>query len=154
NIFIEHGQLKVGDYGLSRRMSSSQGGEVTRGVGTPHYMAPEIKNGNYTRTIDIYACGVILFEMLTGHPPFAGETPGEVLMKQQLDNPDLTKCQPAFVPVLEKALDKNPVKRFATMTEFARAVEDAAVRAGAAPTRTAPPAPLPIIPPPNPAPQP
>jgi hypothetical protein len=126
-------------------MSGSQGGEMTRGVGTPHYMAPEIKNGNYTRTIDIYACGVILFEMLTGHPPFDGETPGEVLMKQQLDSPDLSKCPAAFVPVLEKALDKNPVKRFATMPEFARAVEDAAVRAGAAPTRTAPP------PPPEPA---
>jgi hypothetical protein len=156
NIFVEHGQLKIGDYGLSRRMSSSQGGELTRGVGTPHYMAPEIKNGNYTRTIDIYACGVILFEMLTGHPPFDGETPGEVLMKQQLDNPDLSKVQPAFVPVLEKALDKNPVKRFATMTEFARAVEEAAVRAGAVPTRSAPPqAPQPAAAAPaNPVPQP
>lgn len=146
NIFVEHGQLKVGDYGLSRRMSGSQGGEMTRGVGTPHYMAPEIKNGNYTRTIDIYACGVILFETLTGHPPFDGETPGEVLMKQQLDSPDLSKCPAAFVPVLEKALDKNPVRRFATMPEFARAVEEAAVRAGAPPTQSLPPVAAPPAP--------
>ena len=91
NIFIEHGHLKIGDYGLSRRMSGSERGEITRGVGTPHYMAPEIKNGNYGRSIDVYACGVILFEMLTGHPPFDGETPAEVLMKHQLDTPDLGK---------------------------------------------------------------
>src|SRR5438874_2875402 len=150
NIFVEHGHLKVGDYGLSRRMSSSQGGEMTRGVGTPHYMAPEIKNGNYTRTIDVYACGVILFEMLTGHPPFDGETPGEVLMKQQLDTPDLSKVPAAFVPVLHKALDKNPARRFATMTEFARAVEAAAVGSPGQPppvgsTLTAPP--VPAVPP-------
>ena len=72
-------------------MSGSERGEITRGVGTPHYMAPEIKNGNYGRSIDIYACGVILFEMLTGHPPFDGETPAEVLMKHQLDTPNLEK---------------------------------------------------------------
>src|SRR5262245_55884353 len=123
NIFIEHGQLKVGDYGLSRRMSSSERGELTRGVGTPHYMAPEIKNGNYGRSIDVYACGVILFEMLTGHPPFDGETPAEVLMKHQLDSPDLAKIPTQIRPVLERALQKDPTKRFQTMMELAKAVE-------------------------------
>jgi hypothetical protein len=125
NIFIEHGHLKVGDYGLSRRMSASERGEVTRGVGTPHYMAPEIKNGNYGRSIDVYACGVILFEMLSGHPPFDGETPAEVLMKHQLDSPDLARVPAAIRPVLERALEKDPAKRFGTVLEFARAVEGA-----------------------------
>jgi hypothetical protein len=142
NIFVENGQLKIGDYGLSRRMSGSQGGEVTGGVGTPHYMAPEIKNGNYTRSIDIYAAGVILYEMLTGHPPFEGETAGEVLMKQQLDTPDLTRLPPAFIPVLAKALDKSPAKRFGTMTEFARAVDAVSLtRPAAATTVVEPPPP-------------
>ena len=139
NIFIEHGHLKVGDYGLSRRMSSSERGEVTRGVGTPHYMAPEIKNGNYGRSIDVYACGVILFEMLTGRPVFDGETPAEVLMKHQLDAPDLGKVPAAIKPVLERALEKDPTKRFQSMMEFAKAVETVfggAARDGAGSTIT------------------
>jgi hypothetical protein len=123
NIFIEHGQLKIGDYGLSRRMSSSERGEATRGIGTPHYMAPEIKNGNYSRSIDVYACGVILFEMLTGHTPFDGETPAEVLMKHQLDLPDLSKIPDNLKPVLTRVLEKDPAKRFSSMLEFTRAVE-------------------------------
>ncbi len=124
NIFIEHGQIKIGDYGLSRRISGSEGGDLSRGVGTPYYMAPEIKNGNYTASIDIYACGVILFEMITGRRPFEGETPMEVLMKHFLDTPDLTPLPPAYRSVLARALEKDPAKRFATMSEFAKAVEE------------------------------
>jgi hypothetical protein len=123
NIFIEHGHVKIGDYGLSRRMSASERGDVTRGVGTPHYMAPEIKNGNYGRSVDVYACGVILYEMLSGHPPFEGETPAEVLMKHQLDSPDLHKVPAAVRPLLAKALEKNPAKRYQTVQELARAVD-------------------------------
>ncbi len=123
NIFLEHGHLKVGDYGLSRRMSSSERGELTRGVGTPHYMAPEIKNGNYGRSVDVYACGIILFEMLTGQPPFDGETPAEVLMKHQLDTPDLSKIPAVIRTVVARALEKDPAKRYSTVLELARAVD-------------------------------
>ena len=123
NIFVEHGHLKIGDYGLSRRISASQGGDVTRGVGTPYYMAPEIKNGNYSTSIDVYACGVILYEMLTGHPPFEGQSAEEVLIKHQTDKPDLSKLPAPFRPLLEQALDKDPWKRFGSMKDFAKAVE-------------------------------
>ncbi|MBM3980876.1 MAG: serine/threonine-protein kinase [Planctomycetes bacterium] len=124
NIFIEHGHLKIGDYGLSRRISGSEGGDLSRGVGTPHYMAPEIKNGNYTCSIDVYACGIILYEMLTGVRPFNGETPLEVLMKHYIDPPDLTKLSPAYRAVLGKALEKDPAKRYATVGELAKAVDE------------------------------
>lgn len=139
NIFIEHGHLKIGDYGLSRRMSGSERGEITRGVGTPHYMAPEIKNGNYGRSIDVYACGVILFEMYSGHPPFDGETPAEVLMKHQLDTPNLRKVPDSIRPILERALEKDPAKRYQSVMEFARAVEE--VFGGPRPELTPPPVP-------------
>jgi len=123
NVFIEQGSLKIGDYGLSRRISGSDRGDVTRGVGTPHYMAPEVRNGNYGVSVDVYACGVILYEMLVGHPPFEGETPAEVLMRHQLDPPDLEKVPVAFRAVVEQALAKDPQKRFRTVTDLARAVE-------------------------------
>lgn len=134
NIFVEHGHLKIGDYGLSRRLGHSGAGDLTRGIGTPHYMAPEIKSGNYTLSIDVYACGVILYEMLTGHPPFEGETPAEVLIKHQTDTPDLARVPAGFVPVIEKALKKNPADRYPNMKEFARAVEAVVIERAANPT--------------------
>lgn len=124
NIFIEHGSLKIGDYGLSRRISGSEGGDLSRGVGTPYYMAPEIKNGNYTASIDIYACGIILYEMVTGLRPFNGETPYEVLMKHITETPDLTKLPAPYREVVGRALEKDPAKRYATAAELARAVEE------------------------------
>lgn len=124
NIFVEHGTLKVGDYGLCKALGSSQR-QQTRAVGTVHYMAPEISTGNYSRAIDIYACGVILHEMLTGQLPFEGESDGEILMKHLTATPDLNRVPTAFRDVVAKALDKNPVRRFGSMAEFARAVEAA-----------------------------
>jgi len=132
NVFVENGHLKIGDYGLSRRISVSQGGELTQGVGTPHYMAPEIKSGNYTQSIDIYACGVMLYEMLTGHPPFEGETPGEVLWKHLTDPPDLARVPAGFGPVVARALEKNPADRYPTIRDLLRAVEEVESAAPAA----------------------
>ncbi|OWK41898.1 serine/threonine-protein kinase [Fimbriiglobus ruber] len=158
NIFVENGTLKVGDYGLCRSIHTSQ--RMSKGVGTVHYMAPEISTGNYNKSIDIYACGIILHEMLTGRIPFDGETDGEILMKHLTATPDLSRAPAAFQPVLAKALDKNPLRRYATILEMARAVE------AAAPAETpfvpvavpvvppvAPPAAVPPAPDPIPAPQ-
>jgi hypothetical protein len=121
NIFIENGGLKVGDYGLCKTMTS--GVRQTQRVGTVHYMAPEIGSGRYDKSIDIYACGVMLYEMLTGRLPFDGETDNEIVMKHLTAAPDLSALSPGFAPVLAKALDKNPLKRYGSMAEFARAVE-------------------------------
>ncbi len=128
NVFIEAGTLKVGDYGLCKSISVSQ--KQTRTVGTVHYMAPEVSTGNYSQRIDIYACGVMLHEMLTGKLPFDGESDGEILMKHLTATPDLTGVPEAFRPVLAKALDKNPIKRFASVTEMAKAVEEAMAQVG------------------------
>ena len=124
NIFIESGVLKVGDYGLSKFISSSQRTAQTQSVGTVYYMAPEISTGNYNKQIDIYAAGIILYEMLTGRVPFEGESAGEILMKHLTAPPDLSKVPPQYVPVVAKALAKNPAQRYANIGEMARAVEN------------------------------
>jgi len=123
NIFVEHGILKVGDYGLSKSMSSSHRNAQTSSVGTVHYMAPEISSGNYDKSVDIYALGVLLFEMLTGNPPFDGESAQEVMMKHLMSLPDLTKVPPAFKGTLAKALAKDPHQRFATAAELVKEAE-------------------------------
>jgi hypothetical protein len=132
NVFLENGMVKVGDYGLSKAISTSQRTAQTQSIGTVHYMAPEISTGNYNKQIDIYAAGVILFEMLSGRPPFEGESSGEILMKHLTQPPDLSKLPPEYVPILSKALAKNPVQRYASMAEMARAVEGIGAEAGKA----------------------
>jgi hypothetical protein len=124
NIFIEEGIVKVGDYGLSKFMSSSQHIAQTQSVGTVHYMAPEISSGNYNKQIDIYAAGVILYEMLTGRVPFDGESTGEILMKHLTSPPDLSKLPVEYVPAVGKALAKNPAQRYASMGEMVKALEE------------------------------
>jgi hypothetical protein len=112
NLFIENGVVKIGDYGLSKFISASRRSGQTESIGTVHYMAPEIANGRYGKEIDLYAVGVILYEMLTGHVPFDGETSGEVLMKHLTAAPDLGALPPAYRPVVARLLDKDPGRRF------------------------------------------
>src|SRR5207244_10130280 len=114
---------KIGDYGLSKFISSSQRSAHTQSVGTVHYMAPEISTGNYNKQIDIYAAGIILYEMLTGRVPFEGESAGEILMKHLTTPPDLSKLPAEYVPVVSKALAKNPAQRYRTIAEMALALE-------------------------------
>ncbi|HZZ80648.1 MAG TPA: serine/threonine-protein kinase [Gemmataceae bacterium] len=122
NIFLENGIIKVGDYGLCKLMADSQHAGMTKDVGTVHYMAPEISTGNYNRQIDIYAAGILLYEMLTGQVPFDGESAGEILMKHLTAPPDLKRVPKEYVPVIEKALTKNPANRYQTIGEMAKAV--------------------------------
>jgi hypothetical protein len=145
NIFIEQGTVKVGDYGLCKFISSTQHTAQTQSVGTVHYMAPEISTGNYNKQVDIYAAGVILYEMLTGRVPFDGESAGEILMKHLTSAPDLSPLPGDWVPVVARALAKNPAHRFGGVGEMVRAVEAVGgerrvVESKAAPAPAAPPA--------------
>ncbi len=122
NIFYENGYVKIGDYGLSKAIKHGYNSNQTITVGTVHYMAPEIGAGNYDSSIDIYALGCMLYEMLTGSVPFFGSSPGEVLMKHVSSQPDLTDIDPTFARVITKALAKDPNERYQTVQEM---VEDA-----------------------------
>lgn len=112
NIFVENSVAKIGDYGLAKFISASRRAGQTETIGTLHYMAPEIAKGQYGKEIDIYSLGIILYEMLTGTVPFEGQSAGEVLMKHLTADPDLSKLPEAYVPVVRKALTKNPLERY------------------------------------------
>jgi eukaryotic-like serine/threonine-protein kinase len=118
NIFNDEGQVKIGDYGLSKFISASRRSGQTESVGTVHYMAPEIANGRYGKEIDIYALGVILYEFLTGHVPFEGESVGEVLMKHLTAEPDLSPLAEPFRSVIARTLNKDPNQRIHSVAEL------------------------------------
>src|SRR5947209_11996989 len=102
NIFIENGLVKLGDYGLSKFISASRRSGQTESVGTVHYMAPEVSMGRYNRELDLYAIGIIFYEMLTGRVPFDGESPGEILMKHLTALPDVTPLPEPYRTVIGK----------------------------------------------------
>jgi tetratricopeptide (TPR) repeat protein len=119
---------KITDFGLAKRLEGSAAltrtGEV---MGTPAYMAPEQAEGK-TRQIgpaaDVYALGAMLYEMLTGRPPFLAESPLETLLQvKTLEPVPLRRLQPKVPRDLEticlKCLQKPPERRYASAEELA-----------------------------------
>jgi serine/threonine-protein kinase len=129
NILLDNnGEPHVTDFGLAMRLAAAGGGPTPLGltqkgiaVGTPGYMAPEQANGpkkRVTVAADVYSLGAVLYELLTGRPPFRGETPLETLV-QVLDQqaPRPRALAPAVPHDLDticmKCLEKNPARRYA-----------------------------------------
>lgn len=118
NIFDDLGTVKVGDYGLSKYISSSQRGGHTESVGTFHYMAPEIGRGKYGREIDVYALGIMLYELLTGKVPFDGESCHEIIVKHLTALPELGDVPSPYRETIAAALHKDPKQRPATVAQL------------------------------------
>ena len=120
NIFLDSDEqvIKIGDYGLSKFISCSKRSGQTESVGTFHYMAPEIGKGIYGKEIDVYALGIILFEMLTGDVPFDGESAQEIIMKHMTAEPDLSAAPDEFRELIAKSLRKDPELRYNTVPEM------------------------------------
>jgi len=123
NIFDDDGIVKIGDYGLSKFISASRRSGQTESVGTFQYMAPEIGKGIYGKGIDIYALGIILYEVLTGEVPFDGESSQEIIMKHLTDDPDLSGVPQPYRDVIQRALRKDPEKRFTHVGDMLAALD-------------------------------
>jgi serine/threonine-protein kinase len=119
NLIVEpSGTLKVMDFGIARLAKRSQGmTQAGMAIGTPEYMAPEqLLGGEVDFRADLYATGAVLFESLTGRPPFVADSPITLVAKQLEEAPPSPRGLNAAVPVaLEKlilrALSKNPAER-------------------------------------------
>ncbi|MBN2578389.1 MAG: serine/threonine protein kinase [Pirellulales bacterium] len=130
NVFSDEGVVKVGDYGLSKFISCSRRSGHTESIGTVHYMAPEVASGRYGKQLDVYAMGVILYEMLTGRVPFEGESVGEILMKHLTARPDVSMLPEPYKTVVARALDKDPEKRYPSAAEMLTALPPPAALPG------------------------
>jgi eukaryotic-like serine/threonine-protein kinase len=133
NILLDaHGKPLVSDFGLAKRVGSDSSLTLAGVIlGTPGYMAPEQasgRRGEVTTAADVYALGAILYELLTGKPPFRAETALATLWRVLEDEPP----RPRFVnpgadrdleTIAMKCLDKNPVRRYASAEALAQDLE-------------------------------
>ena len=117
--------VKVTDFGLAAILGRGSGGNNPSLIGSPHYMSPEqIENpGVRDHRVDVYAMGVVLYEMLTGLPPYDGENNQKIWTQHiHAPIPDPRAQNPAISETLTriqmKAMEKNPEDRFAGCGEF------------------------------------
>ncbi|HEY2944988.1 MAG TPA: protein kinase, partial [Vicinamibacteria bacterium] len=164
NILLDEAErVYLADFGIAKMVEGSgaltQTGMIT---GTPQYMAPEQATGQpVDQRVDIYALGVVAYEMLTGRVPFAADTPVAVLMKhvtEPMPIPPASTVPEPLVRALLKGMAKKPEERWSSAGAFVRALEQglaevptASVPVAATATVPAPALrPAPTMPPPGP----
>ncbi|MEO8637029.1 MAG: protein kinase [Gemmatimonadales bacterium] len=132
NILLHDGRALVADFGIALAASKAGGSRMTEtgmSLGTPTYMSPEQAMGEreITSRSDVYALGVMTYEMLIGDPPFTGSTAQAVVAKVMTEKPVSLQRQRERVPdavedAVLTALEKLPADRFATAAEFSAAL--------------------------------
>jgi eukaryotic-like serine/threonine-protein kinase len=132
NILLHDGRALVADFGIALAASKASGTRMTEtgmSLGTPHYMSPEQAMGEreITARSDVYALGAMLYEMLTGDPPFTGSTAQAVVARVLTEAPRPMLPQRHTIPphveaAVLTALEKLPADRFASAAEFEEAL--------------------------------
>jgi len=132
NILFIAGQAVVADFGIARAISAGGWDEVQLGrglLGTPAYMSPEQaqSSSRVDGRSDLYSLGCVLYEMLTGEPPFRGSTPEQLVVQHIEAQPEpIHARRPALTRELEllvgKALAKHPADRYQTAQQFMEAL--------------------------------
>ncbi len=146
----DDGIVKVLDFGLAKalapaveRLSGTAGSTVTTPamtglgtiLGTAAYMAPEQAKGRAVdKRADIWAFGVVLYEMLTGRRPFDGETVSETLAAVIKSDPDWSAVPPQLQRLLRSCLEKDPKRRLRDIGDWTRQLDEPASAADRAPT--------------------
>jgi serine/threonine-protein kinase len=141
NILLDSaGNAYLADFGIARAAQQSADGVDLTGsriMGTPPYVAPEMvrKGEPITGSVDVYALGIIAFELLTGQPPYYDPDPTRVLMAHVMEPvPSARKLDPNLLPsidaVLMRCLAKTPQERYKSAGEFAAAFAEASRPAG------------------------
>lgn len=112
-LFTKNGILKIVDFGSSTVIKSKR---KIKQYGTPYYVAPEVLRGKYGTKCDIWSCGVILYSLLSGFPPFNGDCEREILQSVKRGKFSFDTCEFEFVSdqardIICKMLEKNVKKR-------------------------------------------
>lgn len=138
-MFDEQGNSYLVDFGIARLVvDQTTTGTLTQTgmmVGTPAYMPPEIwRGGDWSKAADQYALAIVIYEMVSGKPPFVAQTLYQLISQHLNEMPkppnyEREEVPDAVTPVLQRALSKEPDDRYATLDEFADAFEDAIKRA-------------------------
>jgi len=120
---LKNGSVKVADFGIARVMSKSN--TLTKeALGSVHYISPEqAKGGRVDSRSDIYSLGVVMYEMMTGRPPYDGESPVAVAIQHINGKASMPSTLNPNMPggleqIIMKAMAQEPAKRFATATEM------------------------------------
>ncbi|MFL5587862.1 MAG: serine/threonine protein kinase [Ktedonobacteraceae bacterium] len=127
NVFVAaDGRMLLSDFGIARRYDDGQQPLSRVGWESAEYAAPEQSLGVLRRASDIYALGVLLFRILTGQPPFTGQTPVEVLLKHVRQQPPSVRTlvptiSDAVDGVIRMAMQKRSDDRFASAEELSNA---------------------------------
>jgi serine/threonine-protein kinase len=150
NVMLSGRHALVMDFGVAKAVNEASGQNrlTTLGValGTPAYMAPEQASADphLDHRVDIYALGVMGYELLAGRPPFTGASPQQVLAAHVMQAPELLSSHrpslsPALTSVIMKALEKRPADRWQSAEQMLAQLEPLATPSGGmTPTATAP----------------